>query len=239
MYRFTRSGIAAARAHFRRAVALDPEFAPAHARLAYAEIQDYWYGTRGGREQALMHAQEDAARAIALDPKNALGHFALGRVHALHHDFDAAMPAFETAIRLNPSLAQARFALGQAHLYAGRAREAVRLLDTAIELDPHDPHRWAFLHDQSDGYYALGDLNEAAQRARAASRFPNATHWPLATLASVLGSAGKLEEAREALFELRAKLPDYTFSFAETEFEHVMDKSFVQRFLQGLQAAGL
>lgn len=239
LYRFTQPGLAAARAYFEQAVAIDPDFASAHARLAYVHIQYYWYGPRDLRALALTRAQATAGQAIALDQKNALGYFALGRVHALRHEFDIAMPAFETAIRLNPGLAQAYFALGQAYFFAGRPKEAVRLLDDAIDLDPHDPHLWAFLHDQADAYYALGQLDEAAKRAKAASRFPNSTHWPLASLASVLGAAGAADGAQDALRELRAHLPEYTLSLARTDLAHIGNRTYVERFLEGLKLAGL
>ncbi|MGH6947921.1 MAG: tetratricopeptide repeat protein [Kiloniellales bacterium] len=239
MYRFTPAGLAAAHGHFERAVALDPDFAAASARLAYAHIQSYWYGPADRRPLALDHAKAAAIRAIGLDRKNALGHLALGRVHALRREFDLAVNAFETAIRLNPSLAQAYFALGQAHFYAGVPKDAVRLLETAMALDPHDPHFWSFLHDQSDAYYALEELDEAARRAAAASRYPNATHWPLASLASALGTAGRGEEARDALIRLRTRWPDYTLSSAGAELAHFGNTAYVQQYLQGLQAAGL
>lgn len=239
LYRFTPQGRAAARQFFEQAVAADPEFSSGYARLAYVHIQDYWYGPRGDRPLVLDRACDLASRAVLLDRKNALGHFALGRVHALRGAFDPAMDAFETAIRLNPVLAQAHFALGQAHFFAGRHKEAIRRLEVAIELNPHEPHLWSFFHDQADAYYALGNLDEAARRARIASCFANATHWPFATLASVLGSAGRIEEAHAAAHELRTRSPGYTLTFAKEELSHIADKDHVARVLLGLKAAGV
>jgi DNA-binding SARP family transcriptional activator/Tfp pilus assembly protein PilF len=239
MYRFTHAGLIAAQAHFERAVRLDPNFAATHARLSYVHIQHYWYGSREAREVALDAALTAAKRAVALDPKDALGHFSMGRVCALRSQFDRAMPELETAIRLNPSLAQAYFGLGQASWYAGRAREAVRLLDTAIELNPHDPHLWSFFHDQSEAFFALGQFADAERAARAAARMPNATHWPWVTLASVLGAASKPEQAADALRELLSRRPEYSLSRAEKEFAHFSDKSFIARYLEGLKKAGM
>jgi tetratricopeptide (TPR) repeat protein len=239
LYRFTPQGLDAARDYFERALAVDPNFASAMARLAYVRIQQFWYGPHRDRELALARAQTAASQAVELDSRNALGHFALGRVHALHGEFDLAVPAFETALRLNPSLPQAYFGLGQATFYSGQPKEALDLLATAIELDPHDPHLWSFLHDQSDAYYALGRLDEAARSAKAASCLPNATHWPLASLTAILGSAGKIETARETMHDLRARMPEYSLSFARTELGHHRDTAHVERFLDGLEAAGL
>ncbi|MGD9882493.1 MAG: tetratricopeptide repeat protein [Reyranella sp.] len=239
MYRFTRSGLATAQAHFERAVELDPTFAASHARLSYVHIQHYWYGSFDSRPRALTEAAAAASRAIELDPKDSLGHFSLGRVHALRRQFDLAMPRLEAAVGLNPSHAQAFFGLGQSLWYAGRPKEAIRLLDTAIDLSPHDPHRWSFLHDQSEAYFALGRLADAERSALAAASLPNATHWPWLTLAAVLGEANKREKASEAVNQLLLRRPAYSLHTAQHEFGHFSDKTFVARYLEALKIAGL
>jgi TolB-like protein len=239
MYRFTRAGLVAAQHHLEQAVELDPTFAASYARLSYVHIQHYWYGLFEDREKALIEAEVAANRAIALDSKDSLGHFSLGRVHALRRQFDLAMPQLEAAVGLNPSHAQAYFGLGQSLWYAGRPKEAIRLLDAAIDLSPHDPHRWSFLHDQSEAYFALGQLPEAARSAWAAASLPNATHWPWLTLAAVFGAANKRDEAREALGQLLLRRPNYTLRVAQDEFGHFSDKSFVARYLEALRKAGL
>lgn len=239
LYRFTRSDLVEAQTCFERALTIDPEFASASARLAYVHVQEYWYGQRDRRVHALHDAQIAAARAIALDPKNSLGYIALGRIHALQGEFDLAIPMLETAIRLNPGLAQAYFSLGQTHHYADRPKEAVRLIDIAMELNPYDAHFWSFLHDQSDAYYALGRLSEAERGTNAASRPMNATHWPFASHASVLGTAGKIDEARQVVCKLRTRWPEYTLSTARAELVHFRSKTYVEEYVQGLKAAGL
>jgi DNA-binding SARP family transcriptional activator len=239
LYRFTEAGLAAAQAHFERALRLDPDFAALHARLAYVHIQRYWYGSPASRAQALENALAAARKAVALDPKDALGHFAMGRALALRRRFDLAIPNLEMAVRLDPTLAQGYFGLGQASWYAGLPKEAIRILETAIELNPHDPHLWSFYHDQSEAYFALGLLAEAERAARAAARLPNATHWPWVTLTSVLGAANKREEAAEALSELLRRRPDYSLRVATSDFSHLTDQDFVYRYLEGLRTAGL
>jgi adenylate cyclase len=239
MYQFTRAALTVAQEHLERAVELDPTFAASHARLSYVHIQQYWYGSTGNRDGALIDAAAAANRAIGLDPKDSLGHFSLGRVHALRRQFDLAMPCLEAAVGLNPSHAQAYFGLGQSLWYAGRPKDAIRLLDTAIELSPHDPHRWSFLHDQSEAYFALGQLADAERSAWAAASLPNATHWPWLTLAAVFGAAKNHDKAREALGQLLLRKPNYNLQAAEQDFGHFSDKSFVAYYLEALKRAGL
>jgi DNA-binding SARP family transcriptional activator/TolB-like protein/Tfp pilus assembly protein PilF len=237
MYRFSLDGLGSAKAHFKNAIRLDPHFSSAYARLSYVHIQEYWYGTAAGRDAALESALSEACEAVALDPRNALGHLSLGRVYALRRDLDAAIHELETAVRLNPSLAQAYFALGQASSYAGQPGEATRLLETAIDLNPHDPHRWSFLHDQAEAFYALGDYNAAERAARAAARAPNATYWPWLTLAAVLSAANRPDDAEEARRELLRRRPAYDLSKATDDLAHFSDRAFVARYLDGLERA--
>lgn len=239
MYRFTPAGLASAQAHFERAIQLDPTSAAAHARVAYVQIQLYWYGSPVTRETALQRAMFAANEAVALDQKCALGHLSLGRALALRRRFDEAIPELEAAIRLDPSLAQALFALGQACGHAGRAKDAVRSLDAAVELNPYDPHLWSFLHDRSEAQFALGAFASAERDARAAARAPNATHWPWVTLTAVLGAAGKRDEARDALRELLTRRPDYGLSIARNDLSHFSDASFAEMYIEGLTQAGL
>ncbi|MCE6958019.1 winged helix-turn-helix domain-containing protein [Cereibacter sphaeroides] len=239
MFRFTLEGLVNAQAHFERAIHLNPASATAHARLAYVQIQFYWYGSALAREAALRQAMSGARQAVALDQKDALGHLALGRAWALRQKFDDAIPELEAAIRLDPSSAQARFALGQACCYAGRTVDAVRSLDAAVELNPYDPHLWAFLHDRSEAHFALGSLAAAERDARAAARAPNATHWPWVTLAAVLGAANRREQAQDALRELLSRRPAFSLADARNDLSHFSDAAFVDLYIEGLSRAGL
>lgn len=239
LYRFTLDGLVNAQAHFERAIQQNPTSASAHARLAYVQIQLYWYGSLVTRDTALQQAMIGANHAVALDQKDALGHLSLGRAWALRQRFDDAIPELEAAIRLDPSFAQARFALGQALCYAGRVKDAVRSLDAAIELNPYDPHLWSFLHDRSEAQFALGGFGNAERDARAAARAPNATYWPWVTLAAVLGAADQREQAQDALRELLSRRPDYTLFSARNDLRHFSDTSFLELYLEGLRRAGL
>ncbi|MGF1625384.1 MAG: BTAD domain-containing putative transcriptional regulator, partial [Alphaproteobacteria bacterium] len=239
LYRFSLPGLNAAHAHLQRAVALDPGLAVAHARLAYAHLQMYWYGPPEARDESLDRSQLAALQAVGLDAKDARGHFALGRLFAIRREFDMAIPEFETAIGLDPSFAQASFGLGQALAAAAQPASSVPFLDRAIDLDPHDPHLWTFYHDRAEARFALGDLAEAAKNSKVAVRLPNASHFAWATLASVLGVAGDQENAGRALARLRLFRPGYSLDHAVAELAHHANRLFVGDYLAGLELAGL
>jgi DNA-binding SARP family transcriptional activator len=239
MYRFSMPGLRAAQQHFDRAIALDPEFAAALARLAYVFLQMYWYGPPEERAQTLDRGLTAAQQAVGLDPKNAHGHLALGRLCAIRGDFDLAMRELETAIGLDGSCAQAHFGLGQAHAAAGDPAGALAPLDRAIGLDPHDPHSWTFYHDRAEACFALGRLAEAERFSRIAVGLPNASHFAHATLVAIMGAARKADGAAAAVQRLRRLKPNYALGAAAAELGHHANQSFVGEYLAGLARAGL
>ncbi len=243
MYRFTVEGLAEAKTLLERAIDLDEDFAPANARLSYVHIQQAWYGPHESRDDSLRQALACAQRAVTLDDRDALGHFALGRVYALQRQHDMAIAELESAIDLNPSFAQAYFALAQALVFADRSGEALPLFEQAIHLSPHDPHIWTFLHVQGIAHYKLGHLEEAEHSVRKSIRQPNATHLPFATLVSILGHENKLSEAATVMRELLEKKPEYSCSYAQDDFlfagHSLLGEKFVELYVAGLRKAGL
>ena len=239
MYRFSMPALRAAHQHFERAIALDPEFAAALARLAYVFQQMYWYGPRDERAQNLEKGLAAARQAVGLDPKSAHGHFALGRLCAIRGEFDFAIRELETAIGLDGGFAQAHFGLGQAYAAAGDPAGALAPLDRAIGLDPHDPHSWTFYHDRAEACFALGRLAEAERFSRIAVGLPNASHFAHTTLVAIMGAAGKSDGTTAAVARLRRMKPDYALAAAAEELGHHANQSFVGEYLAGLTRAGL
>jgi tetratricopeptide (TPR) repeat protein len=239
MYRFTMAGLRAGRQHFERAIGLDPNFALAYARLAYAFLQMYWYGTKDERPQFLEQGLAAARQAVGLDPKCAHGRLALDRIHAIRGEYDLAVRELETAIRLDGSFAQAHFGLGQAYAAAGDPANALAPLDRAIALDAHDPHLWTFYHDRAEACFALGRLAEAERSSRIAVALPNASHFAHATLVAIMGASRKGDGTAAAVARLRQINPAYAVSAAAAELGHHANQTFVGEYLAGLSRAGL
>ena len=177
LYRFSMPGLRNAHQHFERAIALDPEFAAALARLAYVFQQMYWYGPREERAQNLEKGLAAARQAVGLDPKSAHGHFALGRLCSIRGDFDLAIRELETAIGLDGGFAQAYFGLGQA-----MRRPATRLRPSCRSTAPSGSIPTTPIPGRSTTIaprpcFALGRLAEAERFSRIAVGLPNASHF--------------------------------------------------------------
>jgi len=104
MAKRTREDMQLAVQEFENAIALDPEYAVAHAELAIAyRLQvEGAYGDLT-QDESNQVAEPHAELALSLNPDSAEAHTALGYVRFTQHRIDEARTLFEEAIRLNPS----------------------------------------------------------------------------------------------------------------------------------------
>jgi DNA-binding winged helix-turn-helix (wHTH) protein/Tfp pilus assembly protein PilF len=239
LFRFRADAIERAIDCFEQAIALDPGYAPAQARLAYAQLQLGWYGNQVRRSEWLRLAAATAHRALALDPRQALAHLALGRALVLLERPADGLNALSAAVEANPSLPQALFAIGQALTYRDRPVDGLKHLLEAARLGPYDPHLWTFLHAAALAHARMGALDEAEAYARRAVVQPNATHWAFATLVMVLGLRGKTGEAEPYVDELVTRVPGYSVSFADHDWGGCATRDLKRGYLAGLRAAGM
>ena len=243
LYHFTEANLKTAETLLERAIALDPGLAPAHARLAYVQIQLGFYGPREERSLRLKQAIALAQAAIRLDDRDPSARVSLGRALAQGGEAERGIVELRAAVNLDPSFAQAHFALAQALCYADRAEEALAAINEAMRLSPHDPHLWTFLNIRALAQYMAGDLDAAAADEREALRQPNTTFWPAMVLVGILGRARRRDEAAEAIAVLHRFRPGMTckeamqeLSFTDKPFN---SERFVEQFRADLLAAGL
>lgn len=134
--KFTEDAFAKAIVCYHQAIAIDPDYAVAHAGVA-----DYynWLGVFCVLpfSECAVAAHDAAATAVELDPMLAEGHAALGQAK-LSRDFawDSAERQLFKAIELNPNFAPARTWYAFQLAAEGRFTEALREAQTAVSLDP-------------------------------------------------------------------------------------------------------
>jgi TolB-like protein/DNA-binding winged helix-turn-helix (wHTH) protein/Flp pilus assembly protein TadD len=123
---------------FETAIALDPEYALAHADLAAAIVlqTSRSYGELT-KTEALARAAPHAERAMALDPILAEAHHATARVKSLQGRYIEAQEYFLQAIRINPNYARAynNYGVLLARNF-GRYAESFEMHEAALRLDP-------------------------------------------------------------------------------------------------------
>jgi TolB-like protein/Tfp pilus assembly protein PilF len=119
-----------AKEYARKALALDPNLAEAHASLA--QILDNFDYDFAGAERELI-------RAIELNPNYATAHQWLAEVHAHTGSFDKSMAAIDKALELDPFSLIINRMKGMILLYARRYDEALEQMNRTVALDAGFP----------------------------------------------------------------------------------------------------
>jgi TolB-like protein/DNA-binding winged helix-turn-helix (wHTH) protein/Tfp pilus assembly protein PilF len=126
-----------------RAIARDPDFAPAYVALANARLQQAEFevtpARRAAFDAAVAAAESLANRALALEPTRGDAHLVRAKVLAFT-DLAAAEVAYREGLRLAPSDASGYEGLASVLYQDPRRRdEALALLERARRLSPLDP----------------------------------------------------------------------------------------------------
>ncbi|HZD25102.1 MAG TPA: winged helix-turn-helix domain-containing protein [Alphaproteobacteria bacterium] len=238
-YKFTPESNARAQELLRRSIEIDPEFAFAYSRLAYAIVLSMVYFDAETDPQRMDEALAAARHAIELDDQDANGYFTLGRVHLARCEYDLAIDALQQALELNPNLAVTYCGLGDSLTYEGRLDDAIGQFEMAIKLSPHDPFRWAFYSYRSLAHIFRGEYAESVFWAHKAVQTPNAQYWAWAHLVAALGHLGDAPGAEAVLKELLNLKPEFSIDFARTRLFYIKRPDQLQVYLEGLRKAGL
>jgi adenylate cyclase len=234
--RSTREAIAQAKAMYRRAIEIDPNFAAPHAGLSLATISEYVSDWAADPQEALDEAERWARRALELDDQEPVSHMALGNVMLWRRNHDGALDECRRMIALDPNFAQGHSATGLALMYAGRAAEALEAFAIAKRLDPHSPS--IVLHFVAQANFSLGRYEAAAEHLLERIARTPATDSSRMLLAACYGHRGRAEEARAVWAELMKINPGFSLAQRERVLPYKEPRDF-QRIADGLAKAGL
>ena len=138
----------AAEREFKRAIELNPSYAPAHQ--FYADFLK----SQGRFDDALA----EMGHAQALDPLSLAINTGVGHVLYLSRQYDRAIEQYQKAIKLNPEFVQARLWFGRPFLQKKMYKEAIAELNHAVSLSGESTISLAML---GHAYAALGNKKEA------------------------------------------------------------------------------
>jgi TolB-like protein/class 3 adenylate cyclase len=141
----TKEGVVKGLEYAEKAIALDPNFAPAYASRAWLKwakggFFDVPFATK------IKEFESDLRQALALDPSNADAEAGLMLYLALEGRFAELPAATDRALRDNPTYNLVLVTAAGQLPYQGRPEEGVATADLALRLDPQTPvSRRAFL----------------------------------------------------------------------------------------------
>ncbi len=237
-YRFTKEDNAEAQALFRQAIELDPSLSRAYAGLAHTGYWDVLFGFTDEPEETLEWADEAGQKALTLDNKDPMAHWALGRVRMLRGDLDRAIAELDAAIHINPSYAHAYYGLSFAQALAGMTDKALENNNMAFRLSPHDPSLWTFYAGRTITFIVRREFADAVISAQKCVQQAHAGAWAHALLAIALVLAGETDAARNAVEELRRVQPEFSEEFVRQRLLF-RDPAHLNLFLDALRKAGV
>ncbi len=195
----------AALAEFRTAIALDPNFALAHSRLAFILVMICQTSTNDDTYRAMMaEARRAAERAIALAPDLGIAHsnFAFVLRNEVR-DMNEAWIEARRAKVLSPgnAIVETQYALIAS--IVGHVAEAIQAANRATELDPIRAEPWFALNRVLACARRYDAARDAVQRSMTLISHP--LPQGVSDLGSLLIKEGEVEDGRR----ICATLPDY------------------------------
>jgi serine/threonine-protein kinase len=201
---------------FRRAIRIDPDFAPARNNLGLClKRKGIWW--------LAIHEYRDALRA---DPESAPAHFNLGEIEAGSGEINEAIDHYREALRVDPDFVLAHYHLGIALLAKGRRDEVFEDYPEGVESLNHfrglaiseaSAYYWqAFLNDHEwvAARNALrlspeddARLSEAIDHYRQAIRLEPGQARPYGALGQALLAKRRFAEASAAIGRCLELLP--------------------------------
>jgi predicted Zn finger-like uncharacterized protein len=215
-----RDNLSSAEAHFKRAIAADPQFFEAHVSLGRFYL----------RLRRLQEAREQFEQAAAKAPENAAVRAGLGELALAENAIPRAQQEFKRAVELNPNLADAHLGLSRLALLAGNVEEAQKEIQTALELDPHSLPGGRLQNGRV--LWRLGKMEEAiAELEKAKTEDPRSVDIPI-TLGAARLAKGDTAEAESNLLLALGREP----SNPEANFYMAQVKAKRSEFTQAIDS---
>jgi serine/threonine-protein kinase len=196
-------GVRQATEKFAQAIALDSNFARAHAALAFS-LELLVYFDPVGSDSVGRIAIPAAQRALRIDSTIAEAHTALALAYAAAYDWRRAEVEHRRAVTLEPNESDAHIQYGRLLHYTGREREAESEFLRARELDPYSAVASGWLGHMLD---LRGRSVEALTELRRALEIDSTNPPSLHMMMEAQLAAGNRAAAKAAAEDLWRRVP--------------------------------
>ena len=231
---YDRESIVRGRQALEQAVALDPDFARAHALLAYFTFAEQWFENVID-DAALERAVALGQRAVELDPNDNDCCAKLGTAYLSKCDYGQARHYLERALDMNPHDSWVWSHYAWLLTTVGEHEKSLGFMERREAVDPHPPN-W---HWETRGIseYSIGRYREAAVTF---GRIAGSGHWIHGLMAACYGQLGRPEDAREQWAHMMTQHPDTTLESVFATDSNMMQRAEdVEHWLDGLRKAAI
>ena len=235
----TRETVEEALSLLAKAIALDPDYAPAHAMAAWCHFWRKVNGWMVDRAREIAEGTRLTRRAIELGMDDAVALTRAG--HALAHlagDLDAGLALIDRAKVLNPNLAAAWFLGAFVRVWRGDPDGAIEHFTQAMRLSPLDPEMYRMQAGMAVAHLFAGRFDEASSWAEKSFRDLPSFLMVVAIIAASHALAGHADEARRAMQRLRQLDPTLRISNIR-DWLPIHRAQDLAIFADGLRKAGL
>jgi TolB-like protein/class 3 adenylate cyclase/Tfp pilus assembly protein PilF len=219
----------------RRAIALEPSYARAHAVLGWAiywATYSYWLPDR---DESVRQAAAHAQVALQHDPTDPWARMVYGLCLSSIGQHERALGELQAALTLNPSFALGHIVFGWALLRAGHFDEALVETGWALRMSPVDSFAGFYTTVHGLALLAARQFEEALPYLRAsiaAAEHSGQYH----SLISCCGHLGLIEEAQEYIAARNRLGPPVRLSVLRRNLAHFAHRDI---FIEGLKKAGV
>ena len=216
-----------------RALALDPNYAHAHAWKGCVIGQSWIHGWAPDGELALKQVRQELETALALDDNDPDVHRVLAALSLTFENHDKAAYHQQRALSLNPNNDLIVVQQGELLTWLGRAEEGIDWIRRAMRLNPYHPERyWSHLGRAQYSARAYADAIESFSRIAR----PDYTHH--AFLAASSAQLGNKTAAAAHASEVSALEPSFAINkyLATLHYKNAADREHCR---EGLIKAGL
>jgi adenylate cyclase len=216
-----------------RAIALDRNYAHAHAWKACVLGQTWVYNWCADRDATFQQVAAELEIALALDDNDSDVHRILAALNVNREDHDKAAYHQERALALNPNYDLVVVQQGELLTWLGRPEEGIDWIKRAMRLNPYHPER--FWNHLGRACYCAEKYAEAVAAFSRITR-PDYTHH--AFLAATFAQMGNAVAAAAHAAEVLKREPEFSVAvyLATQHYKGEIDR---RRHETGLLRAGL
>jgi adenylate cyclase len=223
-HRLSREDNIEAQKMIERALALDPNYAHAHAWRACIVGQSYVYNWCADRDVALQTINHELKIALGLDADDSDVHRILAAVNLLRDDHETAEYHQQRAVALNPNNDLIVVQQGELYTWLGEPEQGIEWIRKAMRLNPHHPER--FWNHLGRAFFIARRYGEAIEAFRRISH-PDQFHYAFlaASFAMVNNDTAATAHARSVLaldpaFSVEAYLRTLHYRLASDREHH-------------------
>lgn len=225
-----------ARELYRRAIALDNDYAMAYAMLAWTYAFDAMNGWSEDRQASLEQALAYAQEALSKNDTLPVAYFVTGLVYRETGQYQQAKREAEKALAYDPNYANAYLLLATLLYYTGQAEAGLEKVKLAMRLNPHHPYNYPFHLGQA--YFILERYEEAIAAFQQGLESNPSSERMRVWLAASYVRVNRLEDGQWEADQVITDNPDFDIEKIKQAFPFTNPED-LERFLSALKQAGL